>query len=144
MQNDLAGLLAAVADAHSEHGVVKSALEKYEQVLTGHTLKAVSFTEVVVELLLEKTVISLDFLLLTKLHAVLSLFLSGGAVLTGSNRSALKRALIAHAALTLKKELGTFSAAHLAGRANISSHSLDPPLMCFHQTRRRLGGRQPL
>ena len=131
--------------AHSVNYVVEAALEQRKQILTGDALGTVSLYEVALKLLLLNAVVSLSSLLLAKLHAVFSLFLSCGTVLTGSGRTAVKCALTCGAALTLKKELLTLPAAESASRSCISCHFIILlQITTVDQTRLLLGGLQPL
>lgn len=122
MKNELAGFLAALSHTHSVNDIVKAALKQLEKVFAGDTFLAVSLFEVVSELLLENAVVSLGFLLLSHLHAVLFDLLVSGTVLTGSCASAVNGAFARHTSFAFKEELGAFSAAESANRTSISCH----------------------
>src|SRR5205823_6397381 len=90
------------------------------------------------ELPLEEPVDAAHLLLLAQAESVLRKLEAPLAVLTGRIRTPRDRALLREAALTLQVELAAFATAELADRTEVPCHSL------FSQTRRRLGGRQPL
>jgi hypothetical protein len=113
MKNELTSFLTALCHTHSVNYVIKTALDELEQVLTCHTFLTVCLYEVVLELLLENTVVSSGLLLLTKLHSIFSLLLVSCAVLTGSGASAVECTLAGGTSVALKEELGTFSTAKL-------------------------------
>src|SRR5262245_46888345 len=137
----LAGRVTRLGETSAVDHVVEPALEDLEQVLTGLAGLAVGFLVVVAELLLEDAVDAAGLLLLTKLELVLRLLGTAAAVPTRRVRTDLDGALRGLALLALEEELGLLPAAELAVRTRITSHFFK---ISWVQTRRRLGGRQPL
>src|SRR3954453_9826708 len=137
--HELAGLGAGRAPPGAEHDVVEPQLEHLEQRLTGHALATVRLGVDPAELLLHEAVDAARLLLLAQLEQVLrALALPVSAGLTGRVRAALDRALHRVALGALEVELHALPAAEPADGTCVTSHLLAP------QTRRRLGGRQPL
>ena len=142
MTHQLTGLGTGRSQTHTIHNVIQAALQQGEQILTGGAGHLLSQLEVVIELTLQHTVVTLSNLLGTQLLTVLgSLLHTGLAMLAGSVRTAVQGALASVAALALQEQFLTFTAAEFAHRTSISCHINIPPI---NQTRRRLGGRQPL
>ena len=111
VQNELTSLSAAFCHAHTVNGVVQSALQQNQQILTGHTGLTLCLCVEVAELSLEHTVVLLDLLLLAKLLTVLAFLLASGTVLTGGGASVIEGAFTGGATFALQKKLGAFSAA---------------------------------
>src|SRR5690606_37348979 len=139
--HQLAGHVAALGQTRAVHHVVQTALEDRQQVLTCLALLAVGLFVVVAELLLEDAVDARALLLLALLQQVLALLGPVPAVLAGRVGALLDRACRRIALGSLEEQLGLFAAAPLAVRPGITCHLLLTP---GPQTRRRLGGRQPL
>jgi hypothetical protein len=98
-----------------------------QQVFTGCTLQASGLFVVVAELLLEYAVDTTDFLLFTKLYAVLGQTTATRAVHTRRSLDVALRIERAYAAL--QKKICPFTTRQLALRAYITSHiSLSPVL----------------
>ena len=96
---------------------------------------------VAAELALGDAVDALDLLLLAQLLAVVRRACGGGlAVLARRIGAALVAALVGVATLALEEELHVFAPAEPANWTSITSHIR----FFLDQTRRRLGGRQPL
>src|SRR5579859_7460759 len=141
--HQLAGHVAALGEARAEHDVVQAALEQLEHGLAGAAVLAGRLLVVAVELALEDAVDPLSLLLLPDLLEEVAFLGPVPAVLTRRVGPDLDRALRRVALRALQEELGLLPAAELAVRACVSSHvSLSP--RGLYQTRRRLGGRQPL
>jgi hypothetical protein len=120
------------------HDVVETALEQLDQIVAGDALHARGFVVVAAKLALGDSVDSFYFLLLAQLLAVVrALAAASLAVLTGRVRAALVATLVRVAALAFEKQLHIFAPAEPTDGTDVPSH-LSP------QTRRRLGGRQPL
>ena len=117
---------AAHCKAEAVHDVVQAALEDAQEVFAGLAGTALCHLIVAAELTLKNAVVSLCLLLLTKLHTVLGALAAALAVLAGCIGSVLKRALCV-AAVALKEELLTFSAAQAADCFSISCHLSFPP-----------------
>src|SRR5690606_25720687 len=98
------------------------------------------------ELALEHTVDAANLLLLAKANAVLGELDPALPVLAGRIGTPVEGALVRVAALALEEELEAFAAAELAGGSVVASHDSWFLVACSRtrQTRRRLGGRQPL
>src|SRR5579859_3559600 len=145
--DQLAGHVAALGEARAEHDVVQAALEQLEHGLAGPAVLAGRLLVVAVELALEDAVDPLGLLLLPDLLEEVAFLGPVPAVLTRRVGPDLDRALRRVALRALQEELGLLPAAELAVRACVSSHvSLSPRglFLWLCQTRRRLGGRQPL
>src|SRR5689334_19869209 len=140
--DQLAGHVAALGEARAEHDVVQAALEQLEHGLAGPAVLAGRLHVVAVELAFEDAVDPACLLLLPDLRQEVAFLRPVPAVLARRVRPDLDRALRRVALGALQEELGLLPAAELAVRACVSSHlSLSPSPA---QTRRRLGGRQPL
>ena len=133
MVHQLASLAAGVGEAQTIHNIVQTALDQGQQVVTGVALVAGGLVVVVPELLLLDTVNKLDLLLLGQLSSILRLLSSSLAagLLVGSlvvthcgRRNAQRSATLQHG-------------------LHILSHNAKF-LLLQNQTRRLLGGRQPL
>src|SRR5262249_888210 len=94
--------------------VVQPPLEVDEQQLAGHALLPAGLLEAAPELALEKTVETLDLLLLAQLHAVPLQLDASLAVLPRPEVTALDGALLGLAARPLQKQLGPRAAAQPA------------------------------
>ena len=122
VQNELTGFLAAGRHTHPVNGVVKTALEEDQQVLTGDAFLLLGELVVQTELFLQQTVVTSDLLFFTQLHPVFADLLAGGAVLTGSGAPHFKRALAGNASVAFQEELAALSAALFATGSRISCH----------------------
>ena len=122
VQHQLARLGAGAGKAQTVHHVVQPGLQQTEQVFTGHAGHFLRQLEIVVELVLQHTVIPLGELLCTQLLAVFGRLLAALAMLAGGVCAAGDRALRSVAALALQKQFLTFTAAQSAHRTGISSH----------------------
>ena len=172
--DDLARLRAREREAQAVDDVVEPALEEAEHLLARAALAARGVEVVLAELALEDAVDATHLLLLAKADRVLAELDARLAVLPRRVRSAGVGALLGVAALPLQEELHAFAAAKLADGTNVTSHSIslsfadtgaaktglraqalrpgraqDAATSCAggiraNQTRRRLGGRQPL
>ena len=118
----LSGLLAGGSKAESVNYVVQTALKYLKQVLTGDSLSLFGDLEILSELALENSVVTLRHLLRAKLQTILGGLLASLTVLAGSISSAGHGALIAVAAVALQKQLLSLAAAKSAHRAVIFSH----------------------
>ena len=130
--NQLTSVAAGLGKAQTVHDVVKTALDQNQQVDTGLTRHTGRGFVVGMELLFQNTVNELDLLLLVELGGVLALLLSHLAA--GITVGGLF-------AITHNSRRNAESTAALGDRLGIFSHNSNSP---FNQTRRRLGGRQPL
>src|SRR5215469_4890783 len=137
--DQLAARVPARREPGAEHDVVQAALQDLEQRLAGTARLARGLGVVARELLLEHAVDAAGLLLLADLQQVLAVLLPDPAVLTRRVRTDLDRALRRVALRALEEELDLLTAAQLAVRPGVTSHRSVSP-----QTRRRLGGRQPL
>ena len=122
VQNQLAGFLAALSHAHSVNHVVKTALQKDQEVFTGHALHLCGSVKIASELLFQNAVISLCLLLFAELKTVFLHVSSAIGVRSGRVGTSVKRALSGKATVALQKQFRTFSAAKLARRTCISCH----------------------
>src|SRR6476620_5963426 len=139
VNDQLAGVAAGAGEAGTVDDVVQAALEQLEQVVTGLAGATVRLGVVVGELLLEHAVGEAGLLLLLELRAVLALLDPRPAVLAGRVGTLLELGVAAD-------EVDT-ETARLAGHgAGVTGHVLSVSLSVSgrDQTRRRLGGRQPL
>jgi hypothetical protein len=140
VRDELARRRAGHCEAHAVDHVVETRLQQLQQVLAGVALLRRRLLVVVAELALQQAVDALDLLLLTQLGGVvgqLALAGHGGAMLAGL---LLQLALgIERARRRLQAEVGAFATGELTGGTDITSHLSSAP-----QTRRFLGGRQPL
>src|SRR5579862_8096159 len=137
--DELAGHVPALGEAGAVHDVVEPALQDLEQRLAGTAGLVGGLDVVAVELLLEHAVDAAGLLLLADLQQVLAVLLTDPAVLTRRVGADLDRALRRVALGALEEELDLLTAAQFAVRPGVTSHRSVSP-----QTRRRLGGRQPL
>src|SRR5688572_12388296 len=132
--HELASLRPGAGPAGPEDDVVEALLEEAEQVLTRDALGAGGLLVEVLELALEQAVDVLGLLLLLELHRVLGgLTPAGATVLAGRVRPLLEGL----AALLVLEDVDAEAPADLDLGSGVASHR-EP------QTRRRLGGRQPL
>src|ERR1700761_2815477 len=137
--DQLAGHVPALGEPGAVDHVVEAALQDLQQRLT-RTARLVRGLDVVaVELLLKDAVDAAGLLLLADLKQVLAVLLADPAVLTRRVGTDLDRALRRVALRALEEKLDLLTAAQLAVRPGVTSHLCMSP-----QTRRRLGGRQPL
>ena len=130
--NQLAGVAAGLGKAQTVDDVVETALDEDQQVDTSLAGHAGGLLVVGMELVLQDTIDELDLLLLVQLGGVLALLLShlaAGVTIGGLF------------AITHNSRRNAESTAALSDRLGILSHISCSP---FNQTRRRLGGRQPL
>ena len=130
--NQLAGVAAGLGKAQTVDDVVETALDEDQQVDTSLAGHAGGLLVVGMELVLQDTIDELDLLLLVQLGGVLALPLSHLAA--GITIGGLL-------AITHNSRRNAESTAALSDRLGILSHISCSP---FNQTRRRLGGRQPL
>ena len=168
--DDLPRLRAREREAEAVHDVVEPRLEQAEHLLARTALPARRVEVVLLELALQHAVDAADLLLLAKADRVLAQLDARLAVLPRGIRPAGVRALLGVAALALEEELHALAAAQLANGTVITSHLLSSlssrffedrftrarrffpdrhakapgHLSIANQTRRRLGGRQPL
>src|SRR4051812_36925655 len=142
------GLLVVVAD-----GLFAPRLEDAQQLVTGLAGAAVGLVVVAAELLLEHAVDAGALLLLTLLEQVLAVLGATATVLTRRVGTDLDRALRRLALAALEEQLHLLAPAALAVGTGVTGHALTPQHFCISsessawtggQTRRRLGGRQPL
>src|SRR5487761_141081 len=135
VRDQLPRLLARSAQAESIYDVVKAKLEVTEQVDAGHAGFALRAAAVVSGLPFLQPVRTASLLLGAELETVVRrLALAGLAVHARRESAALDGALRRVAALTLEVELGALPPAKAANGSAVVRH----------QTRLRLGGRQPL
>src|SRR5487761_2264535 len=139
VRDELARHVAALGEACAVDHVVETALQDLKQRLAGPAGLAGGLDVVAVELLLEHAVDAAGLLLLADLEQVLAVLRADPAVLTRRVGTDLDRALRRVALRALEEELDLLTAAQLAVRPGVTSHLCLSP-----QTRRRLGGRQPL
>src|SRR5215472_3268425 len=138
--HELAGHVTALGEAGPVDHVVEAALQQLQQGLAGPAAGPGGFLVVVAELLLQDAVDAAGLLLLPDLQQVVVLLRPVPAVLARRVGPDLDRALRRVALGALQEQLGLLAAAEPAVRTGVSSH------VCrlLPQTRRRLGGRQPL
>src|SRR4051794_26596059 len=143
--HELAGGVAGRGEAGPVDDVVEAGLEDAQEVLAGPAGSAVGLLVVAAELLLEDAVDARGLLLLAHLQQVLALLRARAAVLTRGVGTDLDRALRGLALGPLQEELHLLAPAPLAVRPVVTRHG--GGISCRSssgQTRRRLGGRQPL
>src|SRR4051794_31048052 len=125
--------------------VVEPRLEDAQQLLAGLAGAAVRLVVVAAELLLEDAVDARALLLLALLQQVLTVLGATAAVLTRRVGTDLDGALRRLALAALEEQLHLLAPAALAVGTGVTGHSLwFPRNFSAGQTRRRLGGRQPL
>src|SRR4051812_34237411 len=144
VQHELAGGVPGLGEPGPVHDVVQPGLQDLEQDLTRLALLVGGFDVVVVELLLQHAVDAAGLLLLAKLEQVLALLGPTAAVLARRVRPDLDRALRALALAALEEQLHLLPAAEPAVSTGVTGHLSLSPTGSGGQTRRRLGGRQPL
>src|SRR3954470_24662229 len=143
--HELAGGVTRRGEPGPVDDVVEPRLEDAQQVLAGLPGAAVRLFVVAAELLLEDAVDARRLLLLAHLEQVLALLGARAAVLTRRVGPDLDRALRGLALGPLEEQLGLLPPAALAVGPVVTRHRGSDLLSVFSgQTRRRLGGRQPL
>src|SRR4051794_40426832 len=135
--HELAGVAARPGEPCAVDHVVEAALEQLQQVVTRLALPARGLGVVVVELLLEHAVGEASLLLLAQLEQVLALLDPAAAVLARRVGATLVRRVAAD-------EVDTETARLLGHGAGVAGHGSVSLSQSRGQTRRRLGGRQPL
>ena len=133
MVHQLASLTAGISKAQAINNVIQSALHVGQQHLTGVAFCAGSLVIVVTELLLLNAVDKLDLLLLSQLSSVFGLL---GSSLTAG-------VLVGSLGVTHCGRRNAQRSATLQDGLHILSHIVKF-LLSQNQTRRLLGGRQPL
>ena len=122
MADELPCFCAAHRETEAINNVIKSCFKDGQKVFTCLALSFACHFEVAFELLFKNAVISLGFLLFTKLAAVLGSLAPALAMLAGSICSAREGALICIASVTFQEELLALSAAKAADSICISCH----------------------
>src|SRR6478735_6044879 len=136
VRDELAGVAARAGEPGAVDHVVEAALEQLQQVVTRLALPTRGLGVVVVELLLEHAVGETSLLLLAELQEVLALLDPAAAVLARRVGATLVRRVAAD-------EVDTETARLLGHGAGVAGHG-SVSFSVSGQTRRRLGGRQPL
>src|SRR5258708_1454901 len=144
MPDYLACHVATLGETGPVDDVVEAALEDLQEGFTSLAPGPCGLGVVVAELLLQHAVDPASLLLLAHLEQVLALFGTVPAVLTRRVRPDLDRAFRRVTFGALEDELGLLPPAKLTVRTGVSSPACCLLLSSPAQTRRRLGGRQPL
>jgi hypothetical protein len=122
MTDHLAGLIARRSESEAIDGVVQTALQQAQQVLTSDALLTGRDLVVRPKLLLQNTVDALRLLFLAQRDTVFRVTRTLLAGLSRGIRTLLDATLVGVAAITLQEELFTFTAALPAVRPCVTSH----------------------
>jgi hypothetical protein len=108
--NDLSGLTARRTESKTVHHVIESSLQEHEKLCSRHTLASSGSIKRISELPFEKTIRSLNLLLLSQLNLKVRESLTTTAMLPWATLSLLDSALTCVTTLAFEEELLPFSA----------------------------------
>ncbi len=127
MVHHLARHRAGIAKVETVCHVVQTALEQRKHVFAGDAAHVGREVVIFAELGFQNAIRTTDFLLLTKLNAVLALLLSALSVHSRRGVALAYRTFLGKATIALEEKLDAFSAALPADGTGISCHLLFPP-----------------